>query len=462
MHHVNRNLAQALHDERSNVLAQELVTQKDEEPTPTEDTAIGYTCAIMATIFFLNLALTWFDDELFGIPQRLWEFVRALMPLAVITTLYCRLAFGAVVMTPICGCGIAASAVGLALFKFGLGHGVIPFAEKVGEDMPEHSVAVLIAAMLGLVATFAEPDLASLQMVGSHAHNLPPLLSALLTEKQLFLLMFIAVGVSIAVSLGMMRVRARLPLWPFLLGILTLCFLLAYTASAAVNPVVPLAFDAGCTVTGYGTVPIILAWGAGVARASSSNDTGTSGFGIIALCVLMPCVTILLGSALLHPPQGSQSTFPQTEEHFDAIAELLYTVRSVLPLILFLLLVRARFGGLAAGSLSASLLVGGALCTVGLFLFKFGVVIGTLHLGSHIGAALLASPASPLLHTASLGFVVGFFGACVDVEPSGICERVEKASGGRVRKVPLMLAIAFGMGAGASIGSPHFAEQSLL
>ena len=188
MHHVNRNLAQALHDERSNVLAQELVKQKDEEPTPTEDTAIGYTCAIMATIFFLNLALTWFDDELFGIPQRLWEFVRALMPLAVITTLYCRLAFGAVVMTPICGCGIAASAVGLALFKFGLGHGVIPFAEKVGEDMPEHSVAVLIAAMLGLVATFAEPDLASLQMVGSHAHNLPPLLSALLTEKQLFLL----------------------------------------------------------------------------------------------------------------------------------------------------------------------------------------------------------------------------------------------------------------------------------
>ena len=63
--------------------------------------------------------------------------------------------------------------------------------------MPEHTGAVFIAGMLGLVPTFAEPDLASLQMVGSQAHDLPPLLSAMLNEKRFFLLTFVAVGVCI-------------------------------------------------------------------------------------------------------------------------------------------------------------------------------------------------------------------------------------------------------------------------
>ena len=63
---------------------------------------------------------------------------------------------------------------------------------------------------------------------------------------------------------------------------------------------------------------------------------------------------------------------------------------------------------------------------------------------------------------AARGFVVGFFGACVDVEPSGICERVEKASRGRVRRIPFMIAIATGMGAGASFGAPQLAADLLM
>ncbi len=105
--------------------------------------------------------------------------------------------------------GITAAIVGLAFFMEGLKVGLMPLAEIIGGSIATKLSIVdvlIIALILGVVATFAEPAVGALQTVGSIIDPIKaPFLYALLNFWSNYLVIAVAIGVGIATLFGVLR-----------------------------------------------------------------------------------------------------------------------------------------------------------------------------------------------------------------------------------------------------------------
>merc|ERR1711874_832557 len=105
---------------------------------------------------------------------------------------------------------------------------------------------VITIAMLGIVVTFAEPGIDSLQMVGHYVENPPAILRWLLINNPFVLLSSIAAGVGIAAAVGMLRIKRA---WRFsFILVTTVPLSIAITVALAGTPlrfITPLAWDSG-------------------------------------------------------------------------------------------------------------------------------------------------------------------------------------------------------------------------
>jgi hypothetical protein len=98
----------------------------------------------------------------------------------------------------------------------------------------------------------------------------------------------IAVGVSLAITLSILRVLIGLEILPFLLiGYLLSLFLMFFTPKLFTM----VAFDAGGAVTGPMTTSFLLPLIIGICYISGGNVL-TDAFGVVALVALSPLLTI--------------------------------------------------------------------------------------------------------------------------------------------------------------------------
>jgi hypothetical protein len=134
---------------------------------------------------------------------RLLEQVKAVFPLAIYLALFQILILRqsvqeAVLITG----GLAAVIVGLMVFMEGLKLGLMPFGEVIGSNLPKKSplpVVLLIAFLLGIGVTFAEPAIGALQVAGSIVDvEKAPFLSSLLGEWAGTLVLVVGMGVGLA------------------------------------------------------------------------------------------------------------------------------------------------------------------------------------------------------------------------------------------------------------------------
>jgi len=197
--------------------------------------------------------------------------------------------------------GIALVVFGLAFFMEGLLLGLMPLGERVGVKLPTR-VGIIIIAIFGLFlgfgATLAEPAISALKLAGSNVMAWDsPLLYMLLERLTQPLVLSIGGGVGVAVALGMFRFYYNLSIKPFILVLvpLVLALSLFYSFDDNLKVIIGLAWDSGVVTTGAVTVPLVLALGIGVSRASNkgkSSDSG-GGFGIILLASLFPILAVL-------------------------------------------------------------------------------------------------------------------------------------------------------------------------
>lgn len=170
--------------------------------------------------------------------------------------------------------------------------GLMPFSESIGYNMPQRSpafVVLTVAFVLGAMATFAEPAIGALKVAGAFlARGDSPLLYVLLHEKSAYLVLAVALGVGLAVLLGILRFLRGWSLKTLI--VLTLVPSLSLTAWLAFQPefapVLGLAWDCGAITTGPVTVPLALAMGLG--QAVHARD----GFGILAMASVGPIVSV--------------------------------------------------------------------------------------------------------------------------------------------------------------------------
>ena len=414
---------------------------------------------------------------------RLIEQVKAVFPLAIYLILFQILILRqpvqeAVLITG----GLGAVILGLMVFMEGLKLGLMPFGEVIGTNLPKKSplpVVLLIAFLLGIGVTFAEPAIGALQAVGSIVDvEKAPFLSTLLGEWAGTLVLMVGMGVGLAAVLGTARFLYNWSLKPMIY--MALVPTISLTVYCMSNPelakILGLAWDCGAVTTGPVTVPLVLALGIGIAASGGKGESSLSGFGIVTLASLFPIIAVLClaiyvstvttPEAIIAAAKASTAiaSVPLWHE-LTPWAEIKGGAQAIIPLVIFLFLVLKlvlKEKVQEAGILTYGLI----LCVTGMMIFNVGLSYGLAKLGEQSGsmvpAAFNAIPAvagSPL-YTYALGiFIAGMFawllgfGATL-AEPAlnALGQTVETLTNGSFKKNTLMMAVSIGVGFGLTLG----------
>lgn len=405
------------------------------------------------------------------------EQLRAVLPVALFLAGFQVLALGRPVADGLAiGLGLGLVVLGLMFFMEGLRLGLMPFGEAIGAQLPLKAglgVVLVFAFLTGLGATLAEPAIGVLKAAGSWiSPDKAPLLHALLNQRSGALVAAVGLGVGGAATLGILRFFTGWSLKPIALagvGAAAALSLWAY-ASPPTRALLGLAWDCGAVTTGPVTVPLVLALGVGVSRATGRADTGLAGFGIVTLASLFPVIAVLgLGLGLHHLGvlEGVQAAREEAQE--PALAPgpgaLLAAVQATVPLFLFLYLFLRLVlkEGLPRRD---EVLLGMAFCLMGMAAFNLGLSQGLSPLAGQVGSQVPSAYHPPeaslyggvwgvalvVLFAAALGY-----GATL-AEPAlnALGITVEEVTTGAFKRPALIHAVALGVGLGIALGVAKF------
>ncbi|HRZ86753.1 MAG TPA: DUF1538 domain-containing protein [bacterium] len=418
--------------------------------------------------------------------EKVMEQVKAIAPV----TLF-MLAFQLLVLrfplkeSAVISVGLSCVILGLMFFIDGLRLGVMPLGENIGSTLPAKSGLTIImttAFLLGMIANFAEPAIATLKTLGgSISYDKAPLLYDFLNYKTGTLLTVTSIGVGIGAINGMFRLikgwSLKTTVIPGLIVVVVLTFIAALDRNA--KDIVGLAWDAGGITTGTVTAPLVLALGVGMAAVLGKGETGMSGFGIITLCSIWPIACVLSYTLVC-----SWGGFYLTPQEYAAIPKavadvvagnsasavvesirlignsFLNSCTSVLPLIGLLIVVQKWVLKEEIRNLD-QVIAGVIFALLGLLLFKIGLEKGLNPLGQQVGGSAINafSPDGGLFGTAwgkvivlLFGFAVGYGATLAEPALAALGMTVEEITAGAFKKFLVMHTVGFGVGVGLVIG----------
>ncbi|MCF7821621.1 MAG: DUF1538 domain-containing protein [Mariprofundaceae bacterium] len=420
------------------------------------------------------------------ISVRFIEQMRAVLPLAVYLLLFQILILHQKVSIPeSIIIGLFAVMLGLMLFMEGLKRGLMPFGEMIGKTLPAKAslkLVMLIALLLGIGVTFAEPAIGALKAAGSIVvvEN-APYLYTMLNDWSTALVLAVGSGVGLAAVLGTLRLLYGWSLKPLIyLTLLPLIGLTAYLSSdPELSIILGLAWDCGAVTTGPVTVPLVLALGIGIASTAGKGKSPLAGLGIVTLASLFPVIAVILlalfVSSVTTPEQIVAAT--RSAQHLVAAAggtpwlesspwqEISSGIRAIVPLVAFLVIVlhyilreRLRNRG--------TIIYGIVLCVLGMIIFNLGLEHGLSRLGEQSGSLLPASfatmadiAASPY-YSWGLGIIIvllfawflGFGATLAEPALNALGITVQTLTNGAFEKSLLLYAVSVGVGCGIALG----------
>jgi len=416
---------------------------------------------------------------------RLKEQLKAVVPLAIYLVLFQLIILRQnVVDSWIITGGLVSVIIGLMFFMEGLKVGLMPFGESIGTTLPAKSrlpVVMLIAFLLGIGVTFAEPAIGALKTAGSivDVHK-APYLYALLNDWADIMVLMVGIGVGLAAVLGTVRFLYGWSLKPFVyLALLPTILLTIYIHNdPELSKTLGLAWDCGAVTTGPVTVPLVLSLGIGIAASvgTGKGNSSLSGFGIVMLASIFPIIAVEMLAIYVANVTTTEAIIQAaaTAVHITGPTpwysktpglEVILGIRAIIPLVLFLLFVmvfilkeKIRHKGEMAYGIS--------LCVIGMIIFNVGLSYGLSKLGEQSGGLVPAAfsqlefvTGSPL-YSYTIGITVALifawllgFGATL-AEPAlnALGMTVENLTNGAFRKSLLMYAVSIGVGTGIAVG----------
>lgn len=416
---------------------------------------------------------------------RVVEQLRSVVPLALYLALFQLLILRTGVMDAgLISGGVIAVILGLVLFMEGLKLGLMPFGESIGTVLPAKAalpVVMMVALLLGVGVTFAEPAIGALQAAGSMVTaEDAPYLWALLNPWSGTLVLSVGVGVGLAAVLGMLRFIYNWSLKPliYLTLVPALGLLLYLLSDPQLSKTIGMAWDCGAVTTGPVTVPLVLSLGIGVAAATGKGDTSLSGFGIVTLASLFPIIAVMLLVIYLASTVSPEQIIQQAAVAQAEIAsagqwyqqtpwvEAIGGFRAIVPLVLFLLFVIKVV--LRESVHNAGIVTYGiVLCVVGMVIFNIGLSYGLSKLGGQSGGLVPAAFAtvngvdgSPLygfllglMIAGAFAWFLGYGSTLAEPALNALGITVETLTNGAFKKSLLMNAVAFGVGCGIAAGT---------
>lgn len=414
--------------------------------------------------------------------DRLFEQIKAIAPISLFLFVFQLLVLRqGIIQAVTVTLGLSAVILGLMFFIEGIRLGVMPLGENIGATLPEKATLAIIlisAFLLGTIATFAEPAIATLTVLGGNIpYERAPLLYDFLNQRTTLLLFLAAAGVGLGAINGIVRFIKG---WSLKLTVLPgLAITVILTLIAAFDPrardLIGVAWDTGGITTGTVTAPLVLALGVGMAKVLGKGDSGMSGFGIITLCSIWP-IALVLAAALFCSWTGSYMTPAQYASLTSTAAasteggnlnvaalfgeSLLGACTSLLPLIGLLFLIQKIVLKEPVRNLD-QVIIGVVFALLGLLLFKVGLVTGLTPLGEQVGgkATLAFDPAGGLygslwgkLIVLVFAFLAGYGASLAEPALVSLGITVEEVTAGAFKKWLVMHSVGFGVGLGLILG----------
>lgn len=193
--------------------------------------------------------------------------------------------------------GIICVVLGLALFVQGLEMALFPLGGSMAEGLARKGSLtwlLVFAFALGFSTTVAEPALIAIAneagRVASGAGFIDPGLDAQ-EDYALWLRLTVAVGVGLALVIGVFRILMG---WPIHYLIIAGYMLVVALTFVAPPQIIGIAYDSGGVTTSTITVPLVTALGVGLSTMIRGRNPLTDGFGLIAFASLMPIIFVLI------------------------------------------------------------------------------------------------------------------------------------------------------------------------
>ncbi len=337
--------------------------------------------------------------------------------------------FGAVFLT-----------VGMGLFTLGAEMSMMTIGEKVGWQLTKNrslwSIA-LLCFFIGVIITVAEPDLQVL------AEQMPTLPNSVLIFS-------VAGGVGVFLVLAFLRALLGWELGRILLVLYPLVAVLAFFVP---DDFVAVAFDSGGVTTGPITVPFIMSLGIGLGSiGKNEDDSGTSNFGLIAMCSIGPILAVMI-LGLIYSPDSAVYTLAEIPEFSDTRAlwdsflfefpEYGFEVfKAVAPIVAFFFVFQAVSLRLRRRYI-IKICIGLVYTLLGLTLFLTGVNVGFMPVGSYLGAQLASLSSRWVI--VPVAMLIGCF--IVKAEPAVVVlnKQVADITGGAISQHVMMTGLSAGM-----------------
>ncbi|MBR3894035.1 MAG: DUF1538 domain-containing protein [Clostridia bacterium] len=376
------------------------------------------------------------------VKQKLSESIKSILPIAAVVL------FLGITIAPMSTgtfllflLGVLCLIAGLSIFTMGAEMSMLQLGGKIGSYLAKSKSVWLIAFIsfiIGILVTVSEPDLQILAEQVSGVDNM-------------LLILTVSLGVGIFLAIALMRIVFRISLSVlliiFYIAAFSMCFFIPQNFWS-------VAFDSGGVTTGPMTVPFIMAIGAGVAGARSSDGEHSDSFGLVALCSIGPILAVLIlgicfgvndsnyvadaTTIVENTRQGMGLYLYSFAEHTKDVAIAL------LPTIVFALLFQLFTHAFGTKQL-VRIGVGIVYTFVGLVVFLTGANEGFKPAGTELGQTLASLGNGYLLIPVCM--LIGYF--IVNAEPAVyvLNKQVEQITAGAISASTMRLALSIGVSA---------------
>lgn len=335
---------------------------------------------------------------------------------------------------------------GLAIFLVGAEIGIVPMGRKAGSALTnKRNLGLLLVSgfIIGFFITIAEPDV---HVLAQQVKGVNP------TISQIGLVLMIACGVGLFVSIALARIVFQISLRAMLAVFYILVFICAAFAKSGY---LGIAFDAGGATTGPMTVPFIMALGIGVASVRAKGENNDS-FGLIGIASIGPILSVLIlgifskGVAPIPETLAEEQHLTLWGHFIRYIPEVSEEVAMALaPLIFLFILFKLFLFGKMSGRKIRRVVMGLIYTYLGLVCFFVGVKGGFIPVGTMLGSML--AKLDSLWIITLVAFTLGALAVCAEPAVWVLTKQVEEVSGGTIKSRIILVFLCIGVASAVAL-----------
>ena len=346
--------------------------------------------------------------------------------------------------------GLFIVAIGVALFLRGLELSIFPVGKSLSNQFTKRGslwILLTFGFALGFSAVVAEPALIA---VAEQAQDI--------SEGRidaLILRFLVAISVGFVVALGVFRILFGYPLhWFMIIGYLAVVTITFFTPAEIVG----LAYDSGGVTTNIVTVPLIAALGIGLATSIRGRNPLIDGFGIVAMAVMVPMITVQLYGIVVFSGTETAATADLSIDtaQQEAISgpmimlmDLLSMVGDVLPIIITILFFQYLVLQRPLTN-PRKVVLGFAMVLFGLYAFVVGLKMGLFPIGSSMAEQLIKNQHN--IYVYLFAFAIGFATTMAEPALIAIGQQAEEAASGGINGNVIRILVAVGVAVGITVG----------